>query len=188
MRGAVVYTALMSAPQESALVRVLREPAAHRVGRAAAAARGAGCRRRTRRVDRHLSCGPRPGAQRDVRVPHRQRRRRARGTQPAASRDQSRDGCAARSRGAVPDDQALARVLPVLRRARLARRVSVAGRARRRQVGRSAAMCQPRVGIARGDPRARAGAFTGRLGQSSRRSGGRKWAISPSRTSRPSFS
>ena len=78
--------------------------------------------------------------ERDVRVPDRQRRRRARRTQPAASRDQSRHGCAARSRGAVPHDQAHARVLPVLRRAGLARGLSVAGRARRRQVGRPAAV------------------------------------------------
>ena len=102
------------------------------LGRAAPAARRAGRRRRHGRVDRHVPRGARPRARRDVRVSDRQRRRRARGAQPPAPGHQSRHRRAARSRRAVPDDEALARVLPVVRRARLAGGLPLARRARRR--------------------------------------------------------
>ena len=49
---------------------------------------------------------------RDVRVPHRQRRRRARRAQPPSPRHQPRRRRPARSRRAVPHDEALARLLP----------------------------------------------------------------------------
>ncbi len=105
-------------------------------------------------------------AERDVRVSDRQRRRRARRTQPSAPRHQSRYGRAARSRRAVPHDEALARVLPRVRRAGLARRLPLARRPGRRSHGRPAPMRRARVAAARSDPRARAGSDAGRLGES----------------------
>ena len=111
-------------------------------------------------------------ARRDVRVPHRQRRRRARRTQPAASRHQPRHGRAARSRRAVPDDEALAASSAC--RTPSARGRKASGRwscsAATRSVGPPRCV-DARVAAARGDPRARAGALARRLGESARRSG-----------------
>ena len=60
---------------------------------AAAAARGAGRRRRHGRVDRHLPCRPAPDAAGHVRLPDRQRRRRTKKTTCATSSSTSAPTC-----------------------------------------------------------------------------------------------
>ena len=72
-------------------------------GRAAAAARRARSARGHGRLDRHLPRRAAAHAAGHVRLPHRQRRRRAGGRQPAASRHQPRPRRAARADRAVPD-------------------------------------------------------------------------------------
>ena len=116
--------------------------------RAAAAARGAGRRRGHGRVDRHVPRRAAAHAPGHVRVPHRQRRRRAGRGQPAPSRHQPRQRRAARAHRALPDVEAFDRVLPVVRRARASERVPGARRPRRRQNGGHAAIGRARVAAA----------------------------------------
>ena len=168
----------------SALARLVR-----RVGRAAPASRGARCRRRHGRVDRHVSRGARPRARRDVRVPDRQRRRRARRAQSAAPRHQSR----------APTCRAIAWCRSSRRSIRSSSVSSYAERAwheglplarrpRRRSRGRPAAVRGARLAAARGDSRARARAHARRLGESARGRGRRRCGFSATVTSTASSS
>ena len=168
-----------------------RPRALHRLSRlrrrAPAAARGAAGTRGHGRVDRHLSCRPAPDARGHVRVPHRQRGGHARGRQRPAPGHEPRTRRAAQPRGAVPDVEAPARVLPVVRRSRVAAGVSGARRARRRPHRGPAPVRGARVAAAGGHPGAPAGARARRVGEPACRPGLAGGACSP-RPSSPASS